>query len=181
MLQATIIGHLGADASVKVSNGKEFTSFRVAHSDRWSSQDGSVHEQTIWVDCILQGAPAVVQYLKKGQCVYISGNVSLRVYSSAKDRCMKAGLTINARFVELVSKPATNYPTIMFSTETGQQHNIQYLGYCEELVSKDGKSIALVDDKGAHYVANADGFISPASADEKPSSVVVSQADGEPF
>lgn len=94
---------------------------------------------------------------------------------------MKAGLTINARFVELVSKPATNYPAIMFSTETGQQHNIQYLGYCEELVSKDGKSVALVDDKGAHYVANADGFISPASADEKPSSVVVSQADGEPF
>ena len=181
MLQATIIGHLGADASVKVSNGKEFTSFRVAHSDRWTSQDGSVHEQTIWVDCILQGAPAVVQFLKKGQCVYISGNVGLRVYSSAKDRCMKAGLTINARFVELVSKPATNYPTIMFSTETGQQHQITYFGYCEELKSANGKSFALVDDKGNQFVANADGIISPASADEKPSSVVVSQADGEPF
>ena len=69
----------------------------------------------------------------------------------------------------------------MFDTETGQQHNIQYLGYCEELSSKDGKSVALVDDKGNHYVSNAGGYISPASADEKPSSVVVSQADGEPF
>lgn len=181
MLQATIIGHLGADASVKVSNGKEFTSFRVAHSDRWTSQDGSVHEQTIWVDCILQGAPAVVQFLKKGQCVYISGNVSLRVYSSAKDRCMKAGLTINARFVELVSKPATNYPAVMFSTETGQQHQITYLGYCEDLKSANGKSLFLVDDKGNHFVANADGFISPASSDEKPSSVVITQTDAEPF
>ena len=181
MLQATIIGHLGADASVKVSNGKEFTSFRVAHSDRWTSQDGAVHEQTVWVDCILQGAPSVVQYLKKGQCVYISGNVSLRVYSSAKDRCMKAGLTINARFVELVSKPATNYPAIMFSTETGLQHQITYLGYCADFCSNDGKSVALVDDKGNQFVAASNGFISPAGAGDKPSSVVVDKADGEPF
>ena len=71
MLQTTIIGFIGADAETKVyNNGKEFTTFRVTHSDKWKSEDGITHEQTTWVDCVMNGKPSVLPYLKKGTQVF---------------------------------------------------------------------------------------------------------------
>ena len=44
MLQAICIGNLGSDAEVKSSNGKEFTTFRIAHTEKWTDDAGQVHE-----------------------------------------------------------------------------------------------------------------------------------------
>ena len=85
MLQTTIIGFLGADAECKVYNAKEFTTFRVSHSDKWKSEDGVTHEQTTWVDCVINGKPPVLPFLKKGTQVLCQGSTSLRIYSSPKD------------------------------------------------------------------------------------------------
>ncbi|MBO5423750.1 MAG: single-stranded DNA-binding protein, partial [Fibrobacteraceae bacterium] len=91
MLQATAIGHIGGDAEVKSTNGKEFTTFRIAHTDKWTDESGQEHTNTQWIDCTMNGKPAVLEWLKKGQMVCVMGNLSTRIYSSAKDRCMKAG------------------------------------------------------------------------------------------
>lgn len=102
MLQMIIVGYLGADAEVKETNGKPFTTCRVAHTDKWKDDAGQVHESTTWVDVVISGKPKVVEYLKKGQLVFVQGSISLRVYSSEKDRCMKAGLTLNVNRIELL-------------------------------------------------------------------------------
>ena len=93
MLQSIVIGNVGADAQVKNKDGREFTTFRVAHNEQWTGQDGVQHSTTIWVDCIMNGHPKVTEFLKAGTQVVCIGRATLRVYSSEKDRCMKARLT----------------------------------------------------------------------------------------
>ena len=39
---------------------------------------------------------------KKGCSVFIEGNISLRVYSSKVDRCMKAGISVHADTIQLL-------------------------------------------------------------------------------
>lgn len=114
MLIDIIIGHLGADAEYHNENGHEFITFRLANSRRWTSADGQKHEDTEWVDCILNGKPAVFDYLKRSTQVCAIGSSSLRTYSSKKDRCIKAGRTITVMRVELLSstKQTNTLPAI---------------------------------------------------------------------
>lgn len=107
MIKLSFIGTLGADAEFKHSdtapNGGKFVTFRAAHNDTWTDASGIRHENVTWVDFIMNDHPKVAQYLKKGTMVYVEGRCSLRVYSSPKDRCMKAGMTINVQRIELLS------------------------------------------------------------------------------
>lgn len=108
MLLVQAIGHIGADAIVQVADGREFVSFRIAHTQRFKAADGQVTEHTQWIDCVMNGHPAVTPYLVKGQQVYVSGAANLRVYDSAKDHCKKAGLQVRCIAVELLGSPRTN-------------------------------------------------------------------------
>lgn len=107
MIKMLFIGTLGADAEFKhsdtASNGGKFVTFRAAHNDTWTDAAGMRHENVTWVDFIMNDHPKVAQYLKKGTMVYVEGRTSLRVYSSPKDRCMKAGMTIQVQRIELLS------------------------------------------------------------------------------
>lgn len=107
MIKMLFIGTLGADAEFKHSdtatNGGKFVTFRAAHNDTWTDAAGMRHENVTWVDFIMNDHPKVAQYLKKGTMVYVEGRSSLRVYSSPKDRCMKAGMTIQVQRIELLS------------------------------------------------------------------------------
>lgn len=108
MLQVQAIGHIGGDASVKNSDGNEFTTFRIAHTQKFTASDGTKHETTQWIDCVMNGRPNVLPWLVKGQQVYVSGDVSLRVYDSEKDHCKKAGMQVRVRVLELIGKKAEN-------------------------------------------------------------------------
>lgn len=108
MLLVNAIGHLGADAIVQVADGREFVTFRIAHTRRFKSADGQVTEHTQWIDCVMNGRPAVAPYLVKGQMVFVSGAADLRVYDSAKDHCKKAGLQVRCIAVELLGSPRNN-------------------------------------------------------------------------
>lgn len=108
MLNAIIIGHLGADAVLQNANGKEFVSFRVAHSEKFTDSEGQQKEQTTWVDCLISGKPAVTPYLLKGTMVYVQGAISLRVYDSAKYHCKMAGISCRVRDVQLLSAKQDN-------------------------------------------------------------------------
>lgn len=162
MLKTTVIGYLGADAQVQVSNGKEFTTLRVAHTSKWTDNSGTVHEETTWVDCIMNGAGKVNEFLKKGQLVFVSGSTSLRVYSSAKDRCMKAGLTINVQSIELLGAKSDDMPNVLFNKETGEEVKIKKFYHAEQCVKDDNSDpgTVLVSKNGTEYLAQASGWIS---------------------
>lgn len=137
MIKMLFIGTLGADAEFKHSdtatNGSKFVTFRAAHNDTWTDAAGMRHENVTWVDFIMNDHPKVAQYLKKGTMVYVEGRSSLRVYSSPKDRCMKAGMTIQVQRIELLSakrseqepqnKAATTTETTEQQTPKNEEQN----------------------------------------------------------
>ena len=169
MYQGFLIGYLGADAECKNSNGKEFTTFRIADSNKWTDSNGIEHEETTWIDCIINGSPKVLPYLKKGQLVYVMGSQSLRVYSSKKDKCMKAGVTINVRAVELLGGKGDEVPSVLYSLDGQTQYNVTKWYYSESC-KRDKESdeyIPLVSRSNQKFVADRNGFIFPYKEDEE--------------
>lgn len=152
MLQVIVAGNLGADAEVRGEQGHEFTTFRVAHTDRWTGQDGVSHENTTWVDCTLNGRPNVVPFLRKGTPVVVIGTASLRVYSSPRDRCMKAGMQVSVRSVELMGGVRDAMPSRLYDSD-GIQHDVTKRYFV------DVKSTTLISQRGEHYAVDADGVV----------------------
>ena len=76
--QATIIGHLGSDPTLRTTQSGPVASFSVATS-RKRGQD----ENTTWWRCSMFGKRAEVlcQYLKKGDPVLVSGEPYLRPWT----------------------------------------------------------------------------------------------------
>lgn len=168
MLQAICIGNLGSDAQVKSSNGKEFTTFRIAHTEKWTDDAGQVHSETIWVDCIMNGRPNVVEYLKRGQQVYVAGSISLRLYSSAKDHCMKAGLTINVRNVELLGGKKDEVPSQLIDQTDGKVYNVNKWYHIAEFAQSDSveKLRILQSRSGQLFCVNECGWVEPKPEEE---------------
>lgn len=163
MLQSTIIGRIGSDAECKSYNGKEFTTFRVAHTDKWTDNENKVHEETTWIDCVINGKPNVIKYLVQGAQVYVSGTAQLRIYSSPKDKCMKAGMTINARTIELVGGKPDLVPNLLFRQDTGEGVDVTKHFFASALIrgAEAEEYIALVSKSAKQFVADRNGFITP--------------------
>lgn len=161
MLNASLIGHLGAAAELKSSNGNEFVTFRIANTDRWADNAGQVHENTAWVDCVINGKTKVFEFLKKGQLVYVSGAISLRVYSSAKDRCMKAGMTINVRQIELLGGKSDDVPSLLYTEDGKEEIKVGKYFYSPAATNEAGNAAAriLVSRSGRKYVQDVEGWI----------------------
>ena len=163
MFRAEIIGNLGADASVMESNGSKFVTMRIAHTDAYKDEQGNKHEKTVWVDATMNDAESkLLPYLKQGVKVFVRGNASLRVYSSPKDRCMKAGVTLSVREIELVGGSSDDVPRQLIDPATGMLFESQKY-YWINRDNKDMKKddvMQLVDAKGNQYVMNKAGFVS---------------------
>lgn len=162
MFNGLLIGYVGSDAEVKSTNGKEFTAFRVANTEKWIDAAGLPHENTIWVDCVLNGKPNVVPYLTKGTLVYVQGALSLRVYSSPKERCMKAGCTINVSKIELLGGRTDDVPSRLYRAVNGEMVPVtKYYGVPQQFDEKNKPIVDnLVDDRGSKYVADINGWVS---------------------
>lgn len=163
MLKANLIGNLGADAEVKSANGREFVTFRVAHSWNFTASDGTNNSGTIWVDCIGTNLKGVIDYLKKGTQVYVDGSISLRVYSSKQDKCMKAGLTIHVENVQLIGGKVDLVPKQVIDPVDGSIHETTKR-YCVTDMAglvKPDEYKDMIDEKGHKYVLNCLGFIQP--------------------
>lgn len=97
MLFAEIIGNLGHDAAVKLINGKEYTSFDVAHSERTAGGE----RRTVWVSVLRSGnGGQLLQYLKKGARVFVRGELSAKIYTT-RDGASNVSLSVMAREVQL--------------------------------------------------------------------------------
>lgn len=165
MLLANVIGYLGSDAEVKSADGREFVTFRVAHSERWKSQDGIVHESTQWIDCTMDGRPGVLPYLVKGTLIFAAGSIKARVFSSAKDHCMKAGLTISVRQLELLGGKADEVPSRLVDA-SGCVHEISKWFHCNDLMRDENAEewLTLVHPRSsAIFSVDRAGWVYPES------------------
>lgn len=152
MLQITLVGNLGADAQCQEKDGSKFTTFRVAHNERWKGADGMTHDTVIWVDCILSDHPKVAEFLKAGTMVCVQGSVSLRVYSSEKDKCMKAGMTIRVRHIELLGGRGDDVPSRLYDAN-GVLHNVQ------KYYATDVNNALLMSERGDLFSTDANGWV----------------------
>lgn len=161
MFQGILIGNLGADAEYHNENGHEFCTFRIANTDRWTDKEGQKVETTMWVDCIIQGKPNVMAYLKKGQMVCCFGNETLRVYSSKKDRCMKAGVTISVRHIELLGGKADAVPSILYTPDGSREYKTAKYYNVPELVNHEcpGGMMEVVSKAGERYLVDKNGWV----------------------
>ena len=158
MLKAEIIGNLGADAQIKTDGGRQYVQFSVADTFKFKRQDGTVVENTNWVSCFMRQADAgVVPYLKKGAKVFVRGNLELRLFSSEKDRCMKAGATINVQTIELVGGVTDEVPRSL-ATESGQLLDVRKL-FWADIRNITPLPSFLFDARGKRYTVDTNGFI----------------------
>lgn len=159
MLKIQVIGNLGADAELHQSNGSEFISFRVAHTES-ITRNGVQTDSVTWVDVTMNGnGGQLLQYLKKGAKVYVDGNVALRVYSSKKDRCMKAGATCFARTVELCGGSSDIVPRELI-TQDGILLRVNKYFHIEEPQYFN----QIVFDKNMNqYATNENGWVLPVA------------------
>jgi single-strand DNA-binding protein len=106
-------GTVGRDAEVRYApSGLAVLSFTVANNIGFGDK-----QQTLWIQVTLFGKRAEGQlqnYLKKGQQVFVSGELTQREYQ-AKDGTTKTSLDLNANIIDLIGKkneanqPQQNY------------------------------------------------------------------------
>lgn len=162
MFKIEVIGNLGADAEVKVDNGRQYCQFSVADTRKFKNADGTDTEVTTWVSCFMRNTEAeVIKYLKKGTKVFVRGNGDLRVFSSAKDRMMKAGASVNVSEIELVGGSSDDMPRRL-ALPNGQLLDIRKL-YWVDLSSFDPKPAQITDMQGVIYNVDANGFVTKQS------------------
>lgn len=168
MFKVELIGNLGADAEVKEANGSKFVAMRVALTDRWTSDDGQIHESTIWADVTMNNHESkVIPYLKQGVKVFVRGNGSLRVYSSPKEKRMLAGLKCAAQEIELCGGMPESVPRQVVNPADGTIYNTKKFYWCEAPTKgmKRTDVRELIDVKGNRYLMDNRGFVAPIPED----------------
>lgn len=162
MFKVEIIGNLGADAEVKEANGSKFVTMRVADTRKVKNDKGEERSVTSWVDVTFsQTDSKVLPYLRQGVKIFVRGNGDLRVYSSPKDRCMKAGLTIHASEIELCGGQSDDVPRQLIIPDSGQLVDVSkhYWVNIDTKKMKKGDTLPLYDAKGRVYSMDAGGFV----------------------
>lgn len=77
MFIAQILGNIGRDAEIKTINGKEYISFSVASTEKENGED-----VTRWISVLASfNNSSIVQYIKRGQQVFVSGRYSDKLYT----------------------------------------------------------------------------------------------------
>lgn len=164
MLKAELIGNLGADAEIKSGEGYAFVSMRIANTEKWKAEDGTEHTDTQWIDVVYSKTDSgLLPFLKSGVKVFVRGFVRLRVYSSQKDRKMKAGLTINATEIELCGGSSDVVPRQLVIPETGDIVDVAkyYQANVDTSNWKKDDTGYLVDKAGNQYELRKGGWVAP--------------------
>lgn len=80
-----LLGNLGKDPEVRMSaEGKPIASFSLATSESWSSADGTKQTRTEWHRVVIFNehlASVTERFLKKGQKIYIEGQLRTRKWT----------------------------------------------------------------------------------------------------
>ncbi len=93
-------GRLPRDAELKEVGQYKVCNFSIA-----SDVGFGENKKTLWIDCAIWGkqGEALVQYLSKGQQVFINGELNTREYD--KDGINKTALTVRVNTLDFGSAP----------------------------------------------------------------------------
>lgn len=154
MLQ--VIGNLGADAELRKEQGQCFVSLSIACSRKVKSSSGETKDVTDWVSATLNGdGGRLFPYLKRGTLVYATGEQSLRLFHSEKDRCMKAGVNLFIRHIELIGARPDYVPRTLYDKD-----GVAYA--VSKFYSVTGCSEqCLYDMRGSEYQVLEGGWVFP--------------------
>ena len=167
MLKCELIGNLGADAQIQSSNGAKFITMRVAHTDKFTDAEGKSKEVTTWVDVTYNNAESkLFAFLKAGVKIFVRGHAKLRIYSSQKDICMKAGLSIAATEIELCGGSSDDVPRELYDPENGQLFKVSkyYQSNFDTSKWKKEQVGILVDRQARRYTLVKGGWVAPEVA-----------------
>lgn len=170
MFKAELIGNLGADAEIKSGEGYSFVSMRVANTEKWRDENGDEHSVTEWVDVNYSKTDSgLLPFLKSGMKIFVRGFIRQRVYSSQKDRKMKAGITINATEIELCGGSSDNVPRSLIIPQTGEVVEVgkRYIANVDTSKWKKDDKGFLVDKAGNQYELAKGGWVSPMVPEEE--------------
>lgn len=167
MFKVEFIGNLGADAEIKESNGSKFVTMRIALTDKWTTESGEKRESTTWADVTMSNTESkVIPFLKSGVKIFVRGNGSLRVYSSPKERKMKAGIQCAATEIELCGGVAELVPRQLIDPDTGSIADVTKYYWCnaETKGMKANDTKLLIDQRSNQYLMDKRGFVAPIPA-----------------
>ena len=76
-----LVGNLGQDPESRFTpGGTAVTNLSIATNESWKDQNGETQERTEWHRVVMYGrmAETAVEYMKKGQMVYVEGRLNTR-------------------------------------------------------------------------------------------------------
>ena len=110
-----LIGNVGAEPNVRVLDGGVKTaSLRVATTKRYKGADGEPKEQTQWhtIECWRNLADIVDKWVKKGDKLYIEGELNYRAYTDKEgvERMMVSVVAQELKMLTPKNEKATPAP-----------------------------------------------------------------------
>jgi len=111
-------GRLPRDAELKEVGQYKVCNFSIASDVGYGE-----NKKTLWIDCAIWGkqGESLVQYLSKGQQVFINGELSTREYD--KDGMTKTSLTVRVNSLDFGSAPKNADGQTMTSSTTIADNN----------------------------------------------------------
>lgn len=102
---ATFIGRVGRDAETRQAGSSDVTSWPLAVDVGYGEK-----KTTLWLDCAMWGdrATKIAGYIKKGDNIGVSGELSLREYK--KDGETKTVVTLRVNDVKLLTSKRESEP-----------------------------------------------------------------------
>ena len=79
--KVVLVGHLGGDPETRFTpSGAAVANFNIATNESWKDANGELQDKTEWHRCVMFGKTAELtgELLKKGQLVYMEGNLQTR-------------------------------------------------------------------------------------------------------
>ena len=76
-----LVGNLGQDPESRFTpQGTAVTNLSVATNESWKDQNGDIQDRTEWHRVVMYGrmAETAVEYMRKGQMVYVEGRLNTR-------------------------------------------------------------------------------------------------------
>lgn len=175
MFTVSVIGNLGADARKVVENGSEFIAFNVAHQDKFTDKDGKEIVTTEWISCTIHGnRDNLLQYLKRGTKVFVTGRAQTRVYSSPKLKRMLGGVNCFVDRIELVGGTSDPVPRRLILPDGEIIETQKFFWIPVEKAKQAGatknKNAMLFSEHGGQFEVRSDGFVAAiVESQEQPS------------
>ena len=76
-----LVGNLGQDPESRFTpQGTAVTNLSIATNESWKDQNGDIQDRTEWHRVVMYGrmAETAVEYMRKGQMVYVEGRLNTR-------------------------------------------------------------------------------------------------------